>query len=159
MGLLKATLGADAVIFQQRAAGEVDPWLGVERIEGQRILCGRAGLVRMAQLQADRGDTVPDHGVGAIGVDHPAQPHGVVELRPLLERGELLTVEAQGLGVVTCAVCPASLDVKPEQPGLDQGGREERDDDEETPSSESSRIVFEGCDLPVYFRNIWIRPS
>ncbi len=35
----------------------------------------------------------------------------------------------------------------------------ERDDDEETPSSESSRIVFEGCDLPVYFRNIWIRPS
>ncbi len=35
----------------------------------------------------------------------------------------------------------------------------ERDGDEGTPSSESSRIVFEGCDLPVYFRNIWIRPS
>ncbi len=31
--------------------------------------------------------------------------------------------------------------------------------DPETPSSESSRIVLEGGDLPVYFRNIWIRPS
>ena len=30
---------------------------------------------------------------------------------------------------------------------------------DERPSSESSRIVLEGCDLPVYFRNIWIRPS
>ena len=32
-------------------------------------------------------------------------------------------------------------------------------EDDEKPSAESSRIVFEGSDLPVYFRNIWIRPS
>ena len=31
--------------------------------------------------------------------------------------------------------------------------------DDEQPSSDASRIVLEGCDLPIYFRNLWIRPS
>jgi len=32
-------------------------------------------------------------------------------------------------------------------------------EDDESAPSESSRIILEGCDVPVYFRNIWIRPS